>query len=58
MSASQAALLLEELTLAGIAHLVLGVALGLHVLLNKHRPVSAVLWLVANCSFSSRSRAT
>jgi cardiolipin synthase len=37
--------LLQDLTFAGIAHVVLGVALSLHVLLNKHRPVSAVLWL-------------
>jgi cardiolipin synthase len=38
-------LALQDLTIAGIAHAVLGTTLGLHVLLNKHRPVSAVLWL-------------
>jgi cardiolipin synthase len=38
-------LMLQDLTLAGLAHFVVGVALSLHVLLHKHRPVSAVLWL-------------
>lgn len=37
--------LLQDLTVAGLVHVVIGSALSLHVLLNKHRPVSAVLWL-------------
>jgi len=37
--------LLQDLTLAGLAHVLIGVVLSLHVLLHKHRPVSAVLWL-------------
>lgn len=37
--------LLQDLTLAGLAHFAIGMALSLHVLLHKHRPVSAVLWL-------------
>ncbi|MEW6271429.1 MAG: cardiolipin synthase [Thermodesulfobacteriota bacterium] len=36
---------LQDLTLAGLAHVAIGLALSLHVLLHKHRPVSAVLWL-------------
>jgi cardiolipin synthase A/B len=42
---------LQDLTIAGLAHAVLGVTLGLHVLLNKHRPVSAVLWLAVLWAF-------
>ena len=42
---------LQDLTIAGIAHAVLGITLGLHVLLNKHRPVSAVLWLAVLWAF-------
>ena len=42
---------LQDLTIAGIAHAVLGTTLGLHVLLNKHRPVSAVLWLAVLWAF-------
>jgi cardiolipin synthase len=42
---------LQDLTLAGLAHFVIGVTLSLHVLLNKHRPVSAVLWLAALWTF-------
>ncbi len=34
-----------DLTLLGIGHMALGIALTLDVLLHKHRPVSAVLWL-------------
>lgn len=42
---------LQDLTLAGLAHAVIGVTLSLHVLLNKHRPVSAVLWLASLWTF-------
>lgn len=42
---------LQDLTLAGLAHAVIGVTLSLHVLLNKHRPVSAVLWLASLWAF-------
>ncbi len=42
---------LQDLTIAGIAHAVIGVAISLHVLLNKHRPVSAVLWLASVWAF-------
>lgn len=42
---------LQDLTIAGIAHAALGIALSLHVLLNKHRPVSAVLWLATLWAF-------
>lgn len=42
---------LHDLTLAGLAHAVIGVTLSLHVLLNKHRPVSAVLWLASLWAF-------
>jgi cardiolipin synthase A/B len=42
---------LQDLTIAGLAHAVLGVTLSLHVLLNKHRPVSAVLWLAVLWAF-------
>ncbi len=34
-----------EITVLGIGHVALGVLLSLDVLLTKHRPVSAVLWL-------------
>jgi cardiolipin synthase len=34
-----------EFTLLGFGYVALGIALTLDVLLNKHRPVSAVLWL-------------
>ncbi|UCF20882.1 MAG: cardiolipin synthase [Gemmatimonadota bacterium] len=34
-----------EITILGIGHVVLGLLLSLDVLLTKHRPVSAVLWL-------------
>jgi cardiolipin synthase len=34
-----------DFTLLGIGHMALGIALTLDVLLTKHRPVSAVLWL-------------
>jgi cardiolipin synthase len=34
-----------DFTLLGIGHVVLGVALTFDVLMTKHRPVSAVLWL-------------
>jgi len=42
---------LQDLTIAGIAHAVLGITFSLHVLLNKHRPVSAVLWLAVLWAF-------
>lgn len=42
---------LEDLTFAGLAHAAIGVALSLHVLLHKHRPVSAVLWLAIVWTF-------
>lgn len=42
---------LHDLTLAGLAHAVIGVTLSLHVLLYKHRPVSAVLWLASLWAF-------
>lgn len=34
-----------NVTLVGLGHVVIGLALTYHVLLYKHRPVSAVLWL-------------
>jgi cardiolipin synthase len=34
-----------DFTILGVGHLILGVALTLDVVLTKHRPVSAVLWL-------------
>ena len=36
---------MNHFTLAGILHLVLGLLLTLDILLHKHRPVSAVMWL-------------
>lgn len=40
-----------DFTILGIGHLALGVVLTLDVLLTKHRPVSAVLWLAIVWAF-------
>lgn len=40
-----------EITLVGAGHLLLGAALTLDILLNKARPVSAVLWLAVVWAF-------
>jgi len=40
-----------DFTLLGVGHLALGVALTFDVLLTKHRPVSAVLWLAVVWAF-------
>lgn len=34
-----------DITFVGLGHLILGVVVSLDILLHKHRPVSAVLWL-------------
>ena len=38
-------MLLRDLPLLGLGHLFLGVMLSVDILLHKHKPVSAVLWL-------------
>ncbi|KPK82398.1 MAG: hypothetical protein AMS25_02485 [Gemmatimonas sp. SM23_52] len=40
-----------DFTLIGVGHLALGLALTLDILLHKHRPVSAVLWLAVIWAF-------
>ena len=40
-----------DFTILGLGHLALGVTLTLDILLTKHRPVSAVLWLAVVWAF-------